>query len=106
MERRERADRAELALLLREDFSAVENAREEDRELARELLVEPLPHLESRAALERVEELLARLLGEGFELGIVHERHGVSSIKRPVVTCDVDGAPRRHNNVAEGTAQC
>jgi len=74
------ADGAELALLLREDLAAVEHAGEEHRQLAREPLVEPLPHLEPRAALQGVEELLARLLREGFQPGIVHERHVVSSM--------------------------
>src|SRR5207244_1890555 len=82
--------------------AAVEHAGEEQRELAREPLVEPFPHLESRAALQGVEQLLTRFLREGFQLGVVHERHGVSFVG--MVTCDVGGASRRHNNVAEGTA--
>src|SRR5436309_1642808 len=53
---------AQLAVLLRQDLAAVEDAREEHRQLARQAPVELLPQLEAGAARERVEEHPRRLL--------------------------------------------
>src|SRR4029453_11285387 len=98
---RERGDGAQLALLLRDDLAAVHHAREEYRQLPRQPLVEPLPRLEGRGALQGVEQLLARALRAGLQLRVVHERHACLL----VVTSGFDGVPRRHDIVAERTAQ-
>src|SRR5262249_61603990 len=80
MQRGERGDRAELALLLGDDLAAVEHAREEQGKLAGQPLVEPLPGLEPRAALQGAEQLLARLLREGFEPRFLHQSHTISPL--------------------------
>src|SRR6267142_1207645 len=98
---RERRDGAQLALLLRDDLAAVQHAREEYRQLSRQPLVEPLPRLEGGAAFQGVEQLLARALRAGLQLRVVHERHACLL----VVTSGFDGVPRRHDIVAERTAQ-
>src|SRR5262249_33861059 len=72
LEHGQRRHRTQLALLLRDHLAAVEPAREEHRQLSRQVLVELFPQLEARAALERVKQLargIARLL---LELRLVH----------------------------------
>src|SRR3972149_6207192 len=61
--------------LRRDALAAVEDAREEERQLTREPLVELLPQVEPRAPLQRVEQYLARPLRAGLQLRVVHERH-------------------------------
>src|SRR5207253_325964 len=109
VQRGQRGDGAQLALLLRQDLAAVQDPGEEHRQLARQALVELLPQLEAGAALERMEEHLRRPLRPLLQGLLVHavalrsasvSTRTLSPPRYGTLDCAVSPR-RRHNNVAK-----
>src|SRR5262249_16822800 len=76
MQHGERGHRAELALLRRDQLAAVHDAGEEQREIARQSLVEALPVLEADLVAHALEQRGARALGLLADRGVVDQSHG------------------------------